>query len=80
MPLGKVRAKMGEASDADDWRGVLRWKGRMEDLLEGPRTSPPSISIEQEGRCKAIWKREFKLPWREAGPPNHHDDKVGSDQ
>jgi len=20
--------------------------------------------------------REFKLPWREAGPPNHHDDKV----
>jgi len=25
------------------------------------------------------WKREFKLPWREAGPPNHHDDKVDSD-
>ena len=22
---------------------------------------------------------EFKLPWREAGPPNHHDDKVDSD-
>jgi len=33
-----------------------------------------------EGRCKAAWKREFKLPWREAGPPNHHDDKVDSDQ
>ena len=29
-----------------------------------------------EGRCKATWKREFKLPCREAGPPNHHDDKV----
>ena len=28
----------------------------------------------------ATWKREFKLPWREAGPPNHHDDKVDSDQ
>ena len=28
----------------------------------------------QEGRCKATWKREFKLPWREAGPPDHHDD------
>jgi len=26
------------------------------------------------------WKREFKLPWREAGPPNHHDDTVDSDQ
>ena len=34
----------------------------------------------QEGRCKATWKREIKLPWREAGPPNHHDDKVDSDQ
>ena len=21
-----------------------------------------------------------KLPWREAGPPNHHDDNVDSDQ
>ena len=27
-----------------------------------------------------VWKREFKLPWREAGPPNHLDDKVDSDQ
>ena len=26
------------------------------------------------------WKGEFKLPWREAGPPNHHDDQVDSDQ
>ena len=22
----------------------------------------------------------FKLPWREAGPPDQHDDKVDSDQ
>ena len=26
------------------------------------------------------WKGEFKLPWREAGPPDHHDDEVDSDQ
>ena len=32
-----------------------------------------------EGRYKATWKREFKLPWREARPLNHHDDKVDSD-
>jgi len=32
------------------------------------------------GRCKATWKREFKLPWREACPPNHHDDQVDSDR
>ena len=30
-------------------------------------------------RCKATWERKFKLPWREAGPPNHHDDEVDSD-
>ena len=28
----------------------------------------------------STWKREFKLPWREAGPPHHLDDKVDSDQ
>ena len=33
-----------------------------------------------EGRYKATWKREFKLPRREAGPPYHHDDEVDSDQ
>ena len=33
----------------------------------------------EEGRCKATWKREFELPWCEAGPPNHHDDEVNSD-
>ena len=30
-----------------------------------------------QGRYKATWKREFKLAWREAGPPNH---RVISDQ
>ena len=30
--------------------------------------------------CKATWKREFKLPWREAGSSNHLDDKVDLDQ
>ena len=37
-------------------------------------------SVCEEGRCKATWKSEFKLPWRVTGPPNHHDDKVDSDQ
>ena len=30
-----------------------------------------------EGRYKAAWKSGFKLPWREAGPPNHLDHEVG---
>ena len=33
-----------------------------------------------DGRCKVTEKRGFKLLWREAGRPNHHDDKVDSDQ
>ena len=32
-----------------------------------------------EGRCKATWKRELKLSWREAGPPNHLNNEVDSD-
>ena len=31
-------------------------------------------------REENAWEREIKLPWREAGPPNHHDDKADSDQ
>ena len=33
-----------------------------------------------KGSCKATWEKEFKLPWREAGPPNYHDDIVEWDQ
>ena len=33
-----------------------------------------------EGRYKATWRGEGKLPWREAGPPSHLDDNVDSDQ
>ena len=38
------------------------------------------VAQDLQGRCKATWKREFKLPWREAGPPNHLNDKVDSGQ
>ena len=38
------------------------------------------VDAAYEGRCKATRKREFKLSWREAGPPNHLDDKVDSGQ
>ena len=38
------------------------------------------VQCDQKGACKATWKREFKLPWRESGSPDHHDDTVDSDQ
>ena len=34
----------------------------------------------QDGECKATWEREFKLRWREAGPPDHHDNHADSDR
>ena len=37
-------------------------------------------AISLSGLVTWVWKREFKLPWREAGPPDHHNDKVDSDQ
>ena len=45
-----------------------------------PKPSYSTEWIGQEGRCEATCKREFKLPWREAGPPNHYDDEVDSNQ
>ena len=41
---------------------------------------PPSSAVGVYGHYIQTWKKEFKLPWREAGPPNHYDDKVDSDQ
>ena len=29
---------------------------------------------------RANWRRKITLPWREAGPPNHLDDEVDSNQ
>jgi len=39
-----------------------------------------TLPAAEEGRYKATWTREFKLPWREAVSPNYLDDKVDSDQ
>ena len=39
------------------------------------------MALETPGlKISCVAQVEFKLPWREAGPPNHHDNKVDSDQ
>ena len=38
------------------------------------------LGLGLEGRYEATWKSEIKLSSREAGPPNHLDDKVDVDQ
>ena len=43
--------------------------------------SPPSGQVLVEratSLLKTCWSQStFELPWREAGPPNHHDHKAG---
>ena len=38
------------------------------------------VALHLPSQCKAIWKRECKLTWREVGPFGHHDDEVVSDR
>ena len=57
----------------------VRPVGGVVELVGCARLQDRSLRL-YEGRRKATWKREFKLPWREAGPPHHHDGNVDSDQ
>ena len=36
VPLQDVAAHLDAARSADDWRGVLKWEGRMEELMASP--------------------------------------------
>jgi len=52
-------------------------------MIEVPLYRLPSKGsrwVDAGGVLNGYGKREFKHTWREAGPPNHHDDKVDSDQ
>ena len=71
VPLETVR---GSETLSESERGGEA--GRVRERRRESGREKESVAAPQEGRCKATWKREFKLPWREAGPPQHHDDKV----
>ena len=65
--------------------GETRLKRRLLTCLGGPvrrgwsSGSKRASATAHPLRC-CTWKGEFKLLWREAGPPNHHDEKVDLDQ
>ena len=60
------------------------YQGSAVDLFSAFRTVDSDKGVALAGQIfhgwKATWKREFRLPWREAGPSNHFDDEVDSDQ
>jgi len=43
-------------------RALVHLQNRLQVTSPSEQVTSPS-----EGRCKATWKREFKLPWRKAG-------------
>jgi len=43
-------------------------------------TSSAAFTPTSSSLRASSWSATSGLPWREAGPPNHHDDKVDSDQ
>jgi len=45
-----------------------------------PDTSSAAFTPTSSSLRASSWSSTSGVPWREAGPPNHHDDKVDSDQ
>ena len=76
----KGRAEIRVLGDPSSSLAADPYPASLENFRYDPRPKPEASSVVLGRGCKATWKREFKLPWREAGPPNHHDDKVDSDQ
>ena len=62
-------------------RHVLRQPARRQShgCIRGARCFTQMVSP-REGRCEATCTREFKLPWREMGPPNHLNARVDPGQ
>jgi len=59
-------------------RGIQKKKRRAESSAD--QNVPVAVRhLPRESEERLYWTRKFKLPWREAGPPDHHDDKVDSD-
>ena len=45
------------------------------------RGAPIAPEVLRKGRSVIVYlPGQHALPWLKAGPPNHHDDKVDSDQ
>ena len=68
VPLYEFQGPLwGQISSQRHWRNGVSSK-KLEDL----QTRKVDVRLPE--------KREFTLAWREAGPPNHDDNKVVSDQ
>ena len=77
--VGKLTSKVNSRSEYATKILLVLWCKIIEGLI-WVLVNSLVVPLRQGGSCKATWNWEFKLSWREAGPPRHHDEKVDSDQ
>ena len=71
VPLKDVCAKMRTAHEAQDWRGVLQWKGRMEEMVGGQSDDAFSSGI------LAVFSTAHRMGFGATGNKDHLRSHVG---
>ena len=70
VPLQDVAAKINTAQAAGDWRGVLQWEGRMEEL----------VALRSDDYCSCIlsaFSLAHRMEWQATGSKDHAPSYVG---
>ena len=73
LPLQDVLAKLDAAHSAGDWRGVLRWQGRMEELLARQSDDFCSGTL-------SVFSNAHQLGWSATGSRDHARSFVGLEE
>ena len=74
VPLQDVAANIQAANEAQDWRGVLKWEGRMEELV---------AHLSDDDVCSAIlsvFSLAHQMGFQATGSKNHARSVVGLDE
>jgi len=64
VTLHDVRQRVSAAHEADDWRGVLKWEGRMDELMDGLKDAWCDWSLH-------AFSRAHELGYRSTGNEDH---------
>jgi len=73
LPLAEVYQKVGEAHESNDWRGVLTWEGRMEELVAGL----PAASVNY---LLHVFARAHELGLESTGSSDHALSAIGLEE
>ena len=73
LPLAEVYHKVGEAHESNDWREVLTWEGRMEELVAGL----PAASVNY---LLHVFARAHELGLQSTGSSDHALSAIGLEE